>query len=78
MTKYSSNSDDNLLTLDAIKKYSNGLICLSGSIEGPSYKFLLQNNQKKAEEIILNLNSIFKENFFIELSRSVKDYVKKI
>tara|TARA_B100000686_G_C16801286_1_gene986216 strand:- start:2710 stop:6114 length:3405 start_codon:yes stop_codon:yes gene_type:complete len=78
MTKYYSNSDDNLLTLDAIKKYSNGLICLSGCIEGPSYKFLLQNNQKKAEEIILNLNSIFKDNFFIELSRSGKDDVKKI
>tara|TARA_Y100000590_G_scaffold63691_2_gene68338 strand:+ start:580 stop:3984 length:3405 start_codon:yes stop_codon:yes gene_type:complete len=78
MTKYYSNSDDNLLTLDDIKKYSNGLICLSGCIEGPSYKFLLQNNQKKAEEIILNLNSIFKDNFFIELSRSGKDDVKKI
>ena len=78
MTKYYSNSDDNLLTLDAIKKYSNGLICLSGCIEGPSYKFLLQNNQKKAEEIILNLNSIFKDNFFIELNRSGKDDVKKI
>ena len=78
MTKYYSNTEDNLLTLDAIKKYSNGLICLSGCIEGPSYKFLLQNNQKKAEEIILNLNSIFKDNFFIELSRSGKDDVKKI
>ncbi len=60
---YKPRMDDELL-----KKYSKGLIALSGSLSGAVAKAILENNAEKAEGIIRNYQNIFgKEYFFLEM-----------
>ena len=70
MTKYYNNNEDNLINFTDLEKNKEGLICLSGGPNGPIGKFILSKNTLKAEKILLDLNSIYKDNFFIELIRS--------
>ena len=78
MTKYYSNDENNLINLNDLEKNNEGIICLSGGANGPIGKSILSNNTLTAEKILINLNSIYKENFFIELSRSGLEDEKKL
>ena len=77
MTKYYSNDENNLINLNDLEKNNEGIICLSGGANGPIGKSILSKNTLTAEKILINLNSIYKENFFIELSRSGLEDEKK-
>jgi len=77
MTKYYSNDENNLINLNDLEKNNEGIICLSGGANGPISKSILSKNTLTAEKILVNLNSIYKENFFIELSRSGLEDEKK-
>ncbi len=57
------------ITYDMLKENSKGLIALSGGIKGVIGKCLLANNKQLAEEKCLELNSLFKDNFYIEIQR---------
>jgi len=70
MTKYYNDNKDKLINFTDLEKNKEGLICLSGGPNGPIGKFILSKNTLKAEKILLSLNSIYKDNFFIELIRS--------
>ena len=70
MTKFYNTSDDNLINLDDLKKYSRGLICLSGGINGPIGKSILSKNKLASEKLLNDFKSIYNENFYIELTRS--------
>ena len=77
MTKYYSNDENNLINFSDLEKNNEGLICLSGGINGPIGKSILFKNISTAKKILVNLNSIYKDNFFIELSRSDLEDEKK-
>lgn len=62
-----------------LKKYSAGLIGLSGCMTGEIPRALLNNDEEKAEELLKTYQDIFgKDNFFIEIGNhpSVPNYKK--
>ena len=65
MTKYYSNEENKLINLNDLEKNKEGLICLSGGINGPIGKCILSKNISIAKKILVNLSTIYKENFFI-------------
>jgi len=77
MTKYYNDEEENLLNLTDLEKNKEGIICLSGDINGPISKSILFKNTTIAEKILINFNSIYKDNFFIELNRSGLEDEKK-
>lgn len=53
---------------EILRKYSDGIIALSGCLGGELSQSVVKNDLKKAEEIILEYQDIFgKENYFIEI-----------
>ena len=53
---------------EVLKKYSQGLIALSGCLRGEIPQALLNNNFSKAKELLQEYQNIFgKENFYLEL-----------
>jgi DNA polymerase-3 subunit alpha len=52
-----------------LEKYSDGLILLSGGVEGPVGRLLVERRFDEAEEILNKLNQYFEDNFYIEISR---------
>ncbi len=77
MTKYYNDEEENLLNLTDLEKNKEGIICLSGDTNGPISKSILFKNTTIAEKILINFNSIYKDNFFIELNRSGLEDEKK-
>ena len=56
------------ISKDILKKYSGGLIALSGGIDGEIGKLLLEERDEQAREIALELSGIFgKDNFYLEI-----------
>lgn len=56
-----------------LKKYKEGIICLSGCKRGELFSLLSQNQEKDAEEALKRYLSIFGEDFYIELQRHPDD-----
>ncbi len=55
---------------EILRKYSNGIICLSGCLGGELSQSLVNNNEEKAEAIINEYQEIFgKENYFLEIMK---------
>jgi len=60
---YKPRVDHNIL-----RKYSEGIICLSACLGGEVQQFILQNNYNKAKEVASIYNDIFgQNNFYLEL-----------
>src|SRR3989344_7365456 len=58
--------------LELLKKYHEGLICLSSCVNGFVTEPLLRNQEKIAEERAIELSQIFgKDNFYLELQKHV-------
>lgn len=58
--------------IELLKKYHEGLICLSACVNGYVADPLLHNEQETAEKRALQLNEIFGEgNFYLELQRHI-------
>ncbi len=62
-------ADKPAVTWTDLKEHSTGLICLTGGVKGSFGRLLLNGQNKAAEEILLQLNSIFNNNLYIELQR---------
>ena len=77
MTNYYNNEENNI-NFNDLEKNSDGIICLSGNIDGPISQLALLNNTASAEKTLIKLNSIYKDNFFIELTRSDNGKERKI
>ncbi len=52
---------------DYIKKYSEGVICLSACLAGRIPQYLLEGEYEKAKEFALEMKGVFGEDFYIEL-----------
>ena len=52
---------------DLLRKYSEGLICLSGCMGGKLSRSILAGNDEKVEKIIQEHKDIFGENYFLEI-----------
>lgn len=68
---YTQNDDNQTphFKLDALKEFCEGIIVLTGNVEGPIGQLLLDRKQQQAEELLLTLNDIFKDHLYIELMR---------
>lgn len=64
---------------ELLRKYSEGVICLSGCIGAEIPSALREGQEKKARELISEYQEIFGEdNFFIELQDQDLDFVKAV
>ena len=53
---------------EVLREFSEGIICLSGCISGPMNEWILQGQEDKARETLIELEEIFgKENFYVEI-----------
>ncbi|WFA09171.1 DNA polymerase III subunit alpha [Tissierella sp. Yu-01] len=53
---------------DILRRYSEGIICLSACLGGEVQQFLLDNNYDKAKKVALEYKNIFgRDNFYLEL-----------
>lgn len=57
------------LTMQNLRDYGKGLICLTGGYEGPIGRLLLQNRRADAEKKLLELKEIFADRLYMEISR---------
>ncbi|MDD7313278.1 MAG: DNA polymerase III subunit alpha, partial [bacterium] len=57
------------LKMSDLEASNEGLIALTGGVEGPIGRLLLENRPKEAEETLLKLKDIFGDRLYLELSR---------
>ncbi|MCX7881354.1 MAG: DNA polymerase III subunit alpha [Patescibacteria group bacterium] len=57
---------------EILEKYKEGIIVLSGCLEGEINQALLNNQEKKAEELLKKYLAIFGDNFYLEIQRHPK------
>lgn len=55
------------INFELIKKYSQGLICLSACVQGELADLILQKELKKAKERAQKYKDLFKDDYYIEL-----------
>lgn len=55
------------VTIENLRKYHEGLVCLSACLAGELARHLLAGNQDKAEEFVETMLDIFGEDFYIEI-----------
>jgi DNA polymerase-3 subunit alpha len=60
---------DEHISLSQLEEASDGLIVLTSGVKGTLGRLILTNRRKEAEEFLLKLNKIFKDNLYIELMR---------
>jgi DNA polymerase III subunit alpha len=53
--------------LPAMRRFNDGVICLTGGMEGPFYPLLKQGNQQAASDLLSMLRTIYNERFYYEL-----------
>ncbi len=53
--------------MNVIKKYSEGLICLTACMKGVVCDALVNEGQEKAEKVLCELKEIFQEDLYVEL-----------
>ena len=69
---YMDNTENSIypqIKIDDLRKFNEGLICLTGGYDGPIGNLILQNRLDDAEKKLLELKEIFKDRLYIELSR---------
>lgn len=54
---------------ELIEQFSEGLICLSGSLNGPIASWILQSKEKELAEEVEWLKKTFKDDFYFEVQR---------
>jgi DNA polymerase-3 subunit alpha len=57
------------LDWESIEKYHQGLICLSGCLNGEVYKNIVDDDYKKAKEIATNYQQLFGDDYYLEIQR---------
>lgn len=62
-------SENPQLTMQNLRDFNDGLICLTGGYDGPVGRLICQNRNDDAEKKLLELKSIFGDRLYMELSR---------
>ena len=57
------------IDFETLKKYSEGLICLSACIAGQLPRLLMADRPEEAEELALQYKELFGEDYYIEIQR---------
>ena len=57
------------LTLSDLQNYNEGLIALTGGVEGPIGRLLLENRKQEAQDMLSRLKEIFGDRLYMEISR---------
>ncbi len=57
------------VTIPDLEQHSEGVICLSGGVEGPIGWLLLDKKEKLAERLAQKLKGFFQDRFYIEIQR---------
>ena len=57
------------IDLNDLESYNEGLICLSGGVDGPLGQIILQSNRESIEKITDKFLKIFDNRFYIEIQR---------
>jgi len=60
---------DPYVTYEDLARWSGGLLCLTGGVDGPVGRFLLDGQDAAAEARLLELNSLFEGRLYVELGR---------
>ncbi|MCL2256009.1 MAG: DNA polymerase III subunit alpha, partial [Firmicutes bacterium] len=55
------------IDMEILRKYAEGLICLSGCLAGPVCRALMNGEMEKADAIADELKALFQDDFYIEL-----------
>lgn len=63
--------------LSDLEGHSEGLICLTGGVEGPIGRLILENRKAEAEEILQKLQQIFGDRLYMEIARIGLDEEQK-
>lgn len=58
------------ISLPQLKKYTEGLIALSGGPSGPIDRFLVSGDVTRANQLAENLHALFGNRFFLEIQRN--------
>jgi DNA polymerase III subunit alpha len=62
-------ADDPHISLQDLKEWGDGLICLSGGPDGPVNRLLVDGQGEKAKQVVEELASIYQGRFYVELQR---------
>ncbi|MBR2033454.1 MAG: DNA polymerase III subunit alpha [Alphaproteobacteria bacterium] len=57
------------LKISDLEKYNAGIIALTGGVEGPIGRLLLENRMDEAEEFLQQLHKIFADRLYMEIAR---------
>lgn len=55
---------------EVLKKYSKGLVCLSGCLAGEISKAILEGDEEKAESVALWYKEVFGEDYYLEIQNN--------
>ena len=66
------------MSAEYLSSHSNGVILLSGGVNGPLGKALLTGNKKAARERLQFLANAFQDRFYIEIQRHGMEPERKI
>ena len=57
------------IAIKDLEGHSEGLICLTGGVEGPIGRLLLENRRAEAEQTLLELQKLFGDRLYMEIAR---------
>ena len=57
------------VTLSSLSEFNEGLILLTGGVNGSVSRLIYKNKEEKAEELLISLSKIFEDRLYIELQR---------
>ena len=57
------------MSMQNLRDHNEGLICLTGGYNGPIGRLILQNRQEEAQKKLLELQQIFGDRLYMEISR---------
>lgn len=61
------------INFNQLREHNEGLIMLTGGIDGPVGRLLLENRKEEAEDHLLKFQDIFKDRLYMEISRLGSD-----
>lgn len=66
---FTPNDEKPHVSYETLKKYSDGLICLTGGAKGAVGRMILAGKPEKAEEVLKRLIEIFPKRLYMEIQR---------
>ncbi|MDR0942446.1 MAG: PHP domain-containing protein, partial [Holosporales bacterium] len=67
---YLKNKEAAFIAMEDLAKHKNGIIALSGGARGVAGNLFLSDNRDKATEFLKSLKEIFRDNLYVEISRT--------